>query len=83
MAKRKVAKRKTGKKSEITIKRKNGYITEVSNTKGKGTAYVVQRGDYTGFTALTPSGRRIDRGKTEGALLRRLSKKKRLIKVLD
>jgi len=64
-------KKKAEKMKKLIVKRKGGYIQSVENpnVKNRKTAYLVTRGDFTGYTPVNAKGNRkikgIPRGRTE------------------
>lgn len=71
-----MARKSKFKISKIKVERdRRGFIVRVFNPHGNKTkANVVQRGDFTGFTALTPGGRVITRARSDKTIIKKLLK---------
>lgn len=73
-------------KKRLALKKKfdrRGFLIQITNPQGKGTATIIQRGGPTGFTAIGPKGRKIGFGRSAEKLALKLAKKKRIVKFSD
>ena len=75
-----------GKRVAVKLTFRKGLLDKAVNPKGKGNVAIVQRKDFTGFTALSGGirGRRIDRARNAEDLVKRLIKKgKKKVEIFD